>query len=1300
MKKNLVKCFLAVFLFSFALISVYSENRKIDVWDFGGVESKGSIFKNNITKKNIDSIESLEAGKFKAGVLTFGDLSLNVASNDRLYYFNDDGSTGTKNYGELGYTSFDFGDGYISNGLFYCNGTGGEKRRYFLIKNILAGDRITFYGRTSNTADEKVNFVHVDENETADGKQSESAPINAVSTKYQYIALYDGFYKIYSNANAGKPVYYRVVRTPGVKITGHINQNNLKINQGYGLKFINKSTNKETIAVLNKDDSFSVTLTPGYEYTAQLINAIGFGITNGAKMVSVSENDAEKGIKEIQPLDVEVKKMYSASGTITGFEDGYNLTKLSLTFIPPKEELFQPVPANIDGKGNFNAKLEPDVKYTAQIEGVNDYKLASVETFEGNSDTSKNIKVDKKPIYNASGSFIGIPQSSAISSIEFINIEDNYKYSGKISNGNYSVKLRNGAYEVKITSNGYSTSNHIVINGSDLEKNIRMKETNPAEKVLKLVKNIYVGNKSKKPDFETIKEAVAAANAMKPASEKDRIIIHIAPGVYREQILIKTPYLTFINDTPDKEVKLTWYYGIGYKYFSANAEGYYDEDQAFDKYEKRTVARWGAGTYIKTEGKYFRAENIVFEASFNKYITDEEIEDGVVSDGSIAFVRKLNSDVTVKAATERSCALACEGDNSEFLNCSFIGSQDTLFTGTNAHLYFKRCFIEGNTDYIFGDGECVFDGCELRWFGYKDTISNGYIAVNKDTATYGYLFRNCIITGNDNNKQAPGFFGRPWGAGAKVIFMNTKLDRAKSIANAGWYNMSGNSPEKANYKEYNTTFNGQPVDVSGRTPGKAVKELNDLKISDYFGKWIPEYFVNDSAKIPEISKNLSITSNDDLNTPYPGHIFTVRYSLGADDSVDASLIQWFRVSKDGKETLAKVSSGAVDKTYNIVPDDSNNYIKVVVTPEKINGVKGKEKSLKINAPVREGDAKVGSSTKIIRNEGKINIFLAGDSTVKDYSAKGMYNAGTTRDEGAWGEFLQSFFNNNISILNYANGGRSTRNFINEGSLDKIASQIKKGDYLFIQFGHNDCSNSTGNLEDRFVPLGNPDSKGIYPVTAGKKVKTPASFASKYGETFYSYDCGGTFKWYLLQYIEAAKKAGATPVLITPVSRQYFNTDGTIRTHHDAVDTSTNTQVTTNNAYVTAMIQLAKEQNVLLIDAFEITKNIYEAAYKATNSPALATQVMFTGDSTHCNKLGGFLTAAYLAKTIKGMKLNISTGIIKPSNVLGENIDGQIVVAVKANGEFTAYTKDNDGKYSIISDYWTKIGRFIIEELSK
>ena len=211
---------------------------------------------------------------------------------------------------------------------------------------------------------------------------------------------------------------------------------------------------------------------------------------------------------------------------------------------------------------------------------------------------------------------------------------------------------------------------------------------------------------------------------------------------------------------------------------------------------------------------------------------------------------------------------------------------------------------------------------------------------------------------------------------------------------------------------------------------------------------------------------------------------------------------------------------------------------------------------------------------------------------------------------------------------------------------KIKANIKEGDYLFIQFGHNDCANGKGYLEDRYVPLGEPDANGIYPVTAGTKVATPSSLASKYGDSFYSYDCGGTYKWYLTQYIETAREVGAIPVLVTPVSRLYYTNDGTIKPHHDSTDTTTGTLVTENNAYVEAVKQLAKEQNVLLIDGFEITKNMYEEAYKADEKAANGKsvngmQVMSAGDWRFYNSRTFCTTdSEYEYITLKGCQSTI------------------------------------------------------------
>ena len=454
----------------------------------------------------------------------------------------------------------------------------------------------------------------------------------------------------------------------------------------------------------------------------------------------------------------------------------------------------------------------------------------------------------------------------------------------------------------------------------------------------------------------------------------------------------------------------------------------------------------------------------------------------------------------------------------------------------------------------------------------------------------------------------------------------------------------------------------------------------------YFGEWKPAYYDVVKTDKLKFAKKPSFTTDDDINTPYPGHTITLHYSLGKADSEDMSLIQWYRNDK-----LVKQSTGYGDKTYFLTKEDSGCTIKAVVTPMTRDGTKESSATAKLDAKVKEGFA-VPSKAAADRPRavGKVNVFLAGDSTVKDYSADGMWSSGKTRDEGAWGEFLQAWFNDSVAVQNYANGGRSTRNFINEGSLDKIAEKIGKGDYLFIQFGHNDCSNGAGYLEDRYVPLGEPNKKGIYPVTPGKKDITPSSYAAKYGPEFYPYNGGGTYKWFLKQYIDVAKKAGATPVLVTPVARVYFEgMNGKIGPHHDSKDTTTGTQVTRNNAYVEAVRQLAKEEKVLLIDGFEITKTLYEKSYADTKKTDEAFALMFTGDKTHNNKLGGFIIAGEFAKAIKASIPRLATSVAHPAKAIGENSDGKLMFTVDGNGTITC----DDA-------YWQKYAQSLMDSIKK
>jgi pectin methylesterase-like acyl-CoA thioesterase len=363
--------------------------------------------------------------------------------------------------------------------------------------------------------------------------------------------------------------------------------------------------------------------------------------------------------------------------------------------------------------------------------------------------------------------------------------------------------------------------------------------------------DLYVGYAGKNNNFNTVQEAINKAASIGPKDESTRVTIHIAPGTYRQQVMVQTPYITFVNDEPSKgEVLLTWYYGIGYKYYSANDNGVYDANAAKAKSAKRPAKqRWGATVLLTNKASNFKAKDITFENSFNRYMTNEELADGVEvlgdSNTSPINVQRTSSlDVKSKAATERGAALAADCGYAEFLNCRFYSSQDTLYTG-GSPLYFKKCLIEGQTDYIFGESNVVFDSCELRWKGYSSGSVGGYITAARGEGSYtGMLMYNCKVTKNKSLTVTKGYFGRPWRDTAKVKFINTVLEDDNTIAAEGWGSMSGVQPENvAGFKEYGTKLaNGQAVNTSQRK-GHILSQADAEKtnIISYLNNWTPSF---------------------------------------------------------------------------------------------------------------------------------------------------------------------------------------------------------------------------------------------------------------------------------------------------------------------------------------------------------------------------------------------------------------------------------------------------------------------------
>lgn len=389
---------------------------------------------------------------------------------------------------------------------------------------------------------------------------------------------------------------------------------------------------------------------------------------------------------------------------------------------------------------------------------------------------------------------------------------------------------------------------------------------------------------------------------------------------------------------------------------------------------------------------------------------------------------------------------------------------------------------------------------------------------------------------------------------------------------------------------------------------------------------------------------------------------------------------------------AVVSSSRIKFTLT-VQGDSSAAAKVLVDKENdLSGGKvgimtyGKAGVLLMDNLIINGTDKTDKTY----DENKIHIFLAGDSTVKTY--------GIERSTGGWGEYIDRYFDGSkVEIINKAEGGRSSRSFINQGRLDEIAEEIRPGDYLFIQFGHNDSSDDEKYLEERYCPIGTPDADGIYPVTPGTKVKTPDDLLAldtsyMYSDTYYSYDCGGTYKWYLKQFIDTAREKGAFPVLVTPVTRMYYNDKGVIRPHHDD-DTST------DNAYVRAMKQLGAEENVPVLDLFGKTVSYYNEV--GENKASLLHDVKADGniDKTHHSKYGAFTVAGFLAELIKSSDIELKSFLKTPSETVSSD-EGLKKANVFILGDSTACIYESDPTHAIPRGGWGMyLGDYMADSLN-
>jgi pectinesterase len=209
-------------------------------------------------------------------------------------------------------------------------------------------------------------------------------------------------------------------------------------------------------------------------------------------------------------------------------------------------------------------------------------------------------------------------------------------------------------------------------------------------------------------------------------------------------------------------------------------------------------------------------------------------------------------------------AIRVTGDRQVFKNCRFIGYQDTYYAHKNRQ-YNLNCYIEGATDFIFGESTAVFDSCEVQ------CVKGGhYITAPSDTKLtsqtpdgtfyHGLLFISCILNSENDVPANSYFLGRPWQPNASSVFINCLM--GDFIKSEGWSVWEGtNNHLSGCYAEYQSKdYNGDSVDVSQRVEWS--KQLTYDEVTSYYS--LDYFFKKDTVTwnpaletiIPEPPENL------------------------------------------------------------------------------------------------------------------------------------------------------------------------------------------------------------------------------------------------------------------------------------------------------------------------------------------------------------------------------------------------------------------------------------------------------------
>lgn len=303
--------------------------------------------------------------------------------------------------------------------------------------------------------------------------------------------------------------------------------------------------------------------------------------------------------------------------------------------------------------------------------------------------------------------------------------------------------------------------------------------------ILSLVLNVHNG--------ERISDALDSARTVY-AERNERTTIILVPGTYQEKLTIDVPGLT-IRSASSKPAKITWYYGHGYQYKSMGTTNYGGSRSR----------RWNASVLVTAPDFY--AENIIFENSFNLYVSEKEAADSlyIVPDYTAREMpvrpKEIGStEVQKRAYRERAAALSFTetAKNAHLKNCQAIGRQDVLYGDLGASVYWEGGVLAGGVDFIFGGMTLCVDSATIVANINGEKGDKCYIAAGRSgedgSQAGGMLFYRCHIrlaTSDELELVSPSsdqplvWLSRPWRPWGETVWAYTTWD--EGILNPeGW----------------------------------------------------------------------------------------------------------------------------------------------------------------------------------------------------------------------------------------------------------------------------------------------------------------------------------------------------------------------------------------------------------------------------------------------------------------------------------------------------------------------------------